>query len=263
MVDQSLINQVVTAGCTQSNVRATARVVSCFMTRELRKRHTMELAPIANLRETDAEDVGNGSTNHAHKPGSGNGGVDDGFDTVPSRPPTNDVPRRSPFPHSPSPGPPGRGGYIPVATDPPISGRPGKKPLDVNLYATKKTVAQGMMDLALLTANANQLRYVIEAGKFGNLGPNYYISITFISISIILQLVIGVALIIMGRYNVSHDSHAQKADTLNNWIVLGVFLITVINVFISSFAIEPMEGYDPVLLRAALTESPSEKLISN
>ncbi|XP_045594788.1 ninjurin-2-like [Procambarus clarkii] len=231
------------------------------MPRDLRRRGKMELAPLADLRETDAEDVGNGNANPTHKPESDTG-IDDGFGTSPSQPPTT-VPRRSPFPHSPSPVP-GSHGYIPVATDFPTNIKPGKKPLDVNLYATKKTVAQGMMDLALLTANANQLRYVLEAGKFGNLGPNYYISITFISLSIVMQLVIGVALIFMGRYNVSHEAHAQKADALNNWIVLGVFIITVINVFISAFAIEPTEGYDPVLLKAAMiTESPAAEVIGN
>lgn len=74
---------------------------------------------------------------------------------------------------------------------------------------------------------------------------------------------IGVALIFLGRYNVTHDHHVRKADTLNNWIVLGVFIITVVNVFISSFAIEPMEGVDPILLRAALAETSTEKLVRN
>ena len=60
------------------------------------------------------------------------------------------------------------------------------RPLDVNSYATKKTVAQGMMDIALLTANANQLRYVLESGSTG--GFYYYFNITLISFSIILQV---------------------------------------------------------------------------
>jgi hypothetical protein len=32
----------------------------------------------------------------------------------------------------------------------------------LNLYQQKKLIAQGMMDLALLSANANQLRYVLD-----------------------------------------------------------------------------------------------------
>lgn len=59
-------------------------------------------------------------------------------------------------------------------------------PLDVNLYATKKTVAQGMMDLALLTANANQLRYVLESGSTGSM--YYYLNIVLICLSIFFQV---------------------------------------------------------------------------
>lgn len=220
------------------------------MSRNLRRRSLMELAPIANIRETDVEETGGGNNNPRH---GTDDGIDDGFD-VPSNPrPSNGGVPHSPFPRSPSPSPgAGRGGYLPVPTDPTPGARPGRKPLDVNTYATKKTVAQGMMDLALLTANANQLRYVIESGKYGNVGINYYVSLSLITISIFFQLAIGVALIFMGRYNVAHERHAVKADSLNNWIVLGVFLITIINVFISSFAIEPMS---PALLRSALLES--------
>ena len=36
------------------------------------------------------------------------------------------------------------------------------KTLDANRYATKKTVSQGMLDVALLTANASQLKYVLQ-----------------------------------------------------------------------------------------------------
>ncbi|XP_050689663.1 ninjurin-1-like isoform X5 [Eriocheir sinensis] len=219
---------------------------------KVRRRGTMtstELAPIANIRETDAEEI---EPDHRPLKPHGDEGVDDGFGPAPAprpapprTPPTNGVPRHTPVPPQP-----------PI----PGSGRPGRRPLDVNLYATKKTVAQGMMDLALLTANANQLRYVLESAKFGEPGPNYYISLTLISLSIIMQLLIGVALIVLGRYNVSRDHHAQKADTLNNWVVLGVFIITVINVFISSFSIEPYHGVDPVLLRASLAEGRAQTL---
>ncbi|GFV54883.1 hypothetical protein TNCV_4446591 [Trichonephila clavipes] len=40
--------------------------------------------------------------------------------------------------------------------------RPYRPGIDVNLYATKKSVAQGMMDIALLTANASQLKYILK-----------------------------------------------------------------------------------------------------
>lgn len=56
---------------------------------------------------------------------------------------------------------------------------------DVNTYQQKKNLAQGMMDLALLSANANQLRYVLESASTH---PYYYPSLAFISLSIIFQV---------------------------------------------------------------------------
>lgn len=55
---------------------------------------------------------------------------------------------------------------------------------DVNLYQHKKTVAQGMMDLALFSANANQLRYVLESSSH----PFYYPGLVLISLSLIFQV---------------------------------------------------------------------------
>jgi hypothetical protein len=54
-----------------------------------------------------------------------------------------------------------------------------------NTYAAKKTVAQGMMDIALITANANQLRYILE---FGDRNTVFYITTMLIVISILLQV---------------------------------------------------------------------------
>lgn len=56
---------------------------------------------------------------------------------------------------------------------------------DVNVYQHKKTLAQGMMDLALFSANANQLRYVLESY---NRHPYYYPSLVMISISLVFQV---------------------------------------------------------------------------
>lgn len=55
---------------------------------------------------------------------------------------------------------------------------------DVNIYQHKKTLAQGMMDLALFSANANQLRYVVESNQH----PYFYPSVVLISFSLIIQV---------------------------------------------------------------------------
>ncbi|CAB3256018.1 unnamed protein product [Arctia plantaginis] len=114
-----------------------------------------------------------------------------------------------------------------------ISPVPGVIP-DVNTYQQKKNLAQGMMDLALLSANANQLRYVLESSTSH---PYYYSSVTFISLSVIIQILVGVGLIMNSRYDVNVHKEICKADKINNMTVLGIFLITIVNVFITSFSV--------------------------
>ncbi|KAG6454816.1 hypothetical protein O3G_MSEX008889 [Manduca sexta] len=59
-----------------------------------------------------------------------------------------------------------------------------KRVFDANEYAIKKTVAQGMLDIALLASNASQLKYVLQ---FGPIHEFYTLLIALITISIILQ----------------------------------------------------------------------------
>ncbi|XP_049947424.1 ninjurin-1-like [Schistocerca serialis cubense] len=102
-----------------------------------------------------------------------------------------------------------------------------------NAWAAKKTVAQGMMDIALLTSNANQLRYLIMYGKQSS---TYVISITLIAISILLQVAVGVVLIFKGKSDLKGEEKKAHANKLNNYVVVGVFLVTIINVFAASFS---------------------------
>ena len=54
-------------------------------------------------------------------------------------------------------------------------------------YATKKTIAQGMMDIALLTANASQLKYIMRSPYWD---IYHQVNIALICISITLQVTI-------------------------------------------------------------------------
>ncbi|XP_013135414.1 PREDICTED: uncharacterized protein LOC106100894 isoform X2 [Papilio polytes] len=110
---------------------------------------------------------------------------------------------------------------------------PGSIP-DVNTYQQKKNLAQGMMDLALLSANANQMRYVLESSTNH---PYFYPSLVFISLSVIFQIAVGIGLILNSRYDVKDEKEICKADKINNMTVLGIFLITIVNVFITSFSV--------------------------
>lgn len=105
---------------------------------------------------------------------------------------------------------------------------------DVNVYQHKKTLAQGMMDLALLSANANQMRYVLQTdGRH----PYFFPSLIMIGMSLFLQIAVGIGLIWNSVYDVKEHEQMCKANKANNWTVIGIFLVTILNVFISSFGV--------------------------
>lgn len=73
----------------------------------------------------------------------------------------------------------------------------------MNHYANKKSAAESMLDVALLMANASQLKAVLEQGS----DFTFYVPlITLISISLILQIVVGVLLIFIGKFEVKSPS---------------------------------------------------------
>lgn len=59
-------------------------------------------------------------------------------------------------------------------------------------YVGNKNVAEGLMDIALLSANANQLRFLLT---YNHSASTYYISTALVVISLIMQVVVGIALI--------------------------------------------------------------------
>ncbi|XP_038627632.1 ninjurin-1 [Tachyglossus aculeatus] len=74
--------------------------------------------------------------------------------------------------------------------------RLGGRLINVNHYANKKSAAESMLDIALLMANASQLKAVIEQGpSFSFFTP----LIVLISISLVLQVGVGVLLIFLGH----------------------------------------------------------------
>ncbi|XP_074027378.1 ninjurin C isoform X3 [Leptinotarsa decemlineata] len=109
------------------------------------------------------------------------------------------------------------------------------KTLDVNKYATKKTIAQGLLDVALLTANASQLKYVLQVGEKHEF---YVLMLCLIIISILLQLVVAILFIIIGGLNINKQRDYKAAIILNDIILMFIFIISIINIIISGFGLE-------------------------
>ncbi|XP_063540850.1 ninjurin-2 isoform X2 [Cydia strobilella] len=113
--------------------------------------------------------------------------------------------------------------------------RNGVKGLDANRYATKKTVAQGMLDIALLTSNASQLKYVLQVGPKHEF---YTLLVVLISVSLVLQLLVGLLFVVIGGLDLNDDDDQPSAVILNDVIVIFIFVISVVNVVISAFGLE-------------------------
>lgn len=108
-------------------------------------------------------------------------------------------------------------------------------PLNMNHYANKKSAAESMLDVALLMANASQLKAVMEQGS----DFIFYVPlITLISISLILQVLVGVLLIFIVKWNLNDESMHFKLNILENTATALVFIIVVVNIFITAFGVQ-------------------------
>ncbi|XP_021173050.2 ninjurin-1-like [Fundulus heteroclitus] len=113
--------------------------------------------------------------------------------------------------------------------------RPGGPPLlNMNHYANKKSAAESMLDLALLMANASQLKAVMERG------PNisfYTPVVVLIAISLCLQVTVGILLIFTVRWNLNDEQKHSRLNLMEDLATGLVFIIVVVNIFITALGI--------------------------
>ncbi|XP_023444294.2 ninjurin-2 isoform X1 [Dasypus novemcinctus] len=127
------------------------------------------------------------------------------------------------------------GEIVDLQPGPPSPGR--TQPINLNHYATKKSVAESMLDVALFMSNATRLKAVLEQGP----SSHYYAAlISLISISLLLQVVIGVLLVVTARLNLNEVEKQWRLNQLNNATTILVFITVVINVFITAFGAHKM-----------------------
>ncbi|XP_033846013.1 ninjurin-2-like isoform X1 [Periophthalmus magnuspinnatus] len=105
--------------------------------------------------------------------------------------------------------------------------------LNMNQYATKKTAAEGMLDIALFLANITHMKTVIEQGA----GYRYYAAVlTLISFSLALQIVAGVLIVIIARCELRLLPSSQRLLNLLNNLTTGlIFVIMTANIIKSAF----------------------------
>ncbi|XP_058827196.1 ninjurin-2-like [Topomyia yanbarensis] len=105
--------------------------------------------------------------------------------------------------------------------------------LDLNSYASRKSFAQGMLDLAVLTANASQLKYLLTVGEAHEF---YYLLMTLVLLSISLQVFQAVMIIILAIVlDVNKVEQHRKTDIVNNILIIFTVISVVMNIIISAF----------------------------
>ncbi|XP_031166710.1 ninjurin-1 [Sander lucioperca] len=126
-------------------------------------------------------------------------------------------------------------------------------PMNLNHYATKKSAAQSMLDVALLMANSFQLKTVLSVG------PHYrfYIPLlVLLSLSITLQVLVGLLLVFIVKYDLNDDSKHAKLNWMNNVETVLVFFTVLINIFITAL------GYEENAVRSSGSPVMSEPPLS-
>ncbi|CAM1322427.1 Uncharacterised protein g8095 [Pycnogonum litorale] len=104
--------------------------------------------------------------------------------------------------------------------------------LNINRYSNKKTLAKGLLDMAMIANNAVQLKTVVRQGS---VHPFYTLLLVLIPISLTLQMVCAFLLIIDGTTDINEVKKQRRADLLNNVVTGLITVICVLNVMISSF----------------------------
>ncbi|XP_035685529.1 ninjurin-2-like [Branchiostoma floridae] len=114
---------------------------------------------------------------------------------------------------------------------------------DMNKFTARKTMAQGFLDMALLSANASQMKYVLQVGPVSIM---YYFLLFFLTISVLLQLAVAMLLLLKTQFTEAEETddeenlrNSKKMHLLNNWITALVIVTMVVNVFITAFGISP------------------------
>lgn len=89
--------------------------------------------------------------------------------------------------------------WVHVCVQVPLRGHQKRmgRPLNMNHYANKKSAVESLLDVALLMANASQLNAVLQQGPVFSF---YVPLIALISLSLILQILVGVMLIFIGTF---------------------------------------------------------------
>ena len=110
---------------------------------------------------------------------------------------------------------------------------PPRNPFDPNKYAITKTIAKGLLNIALLTTNVNQLKIAIVEGPDKH--PFYAVIIVFAILSIMLQTAMAILAVFVGKEDINFEHCQEKATKLNRSLIILAVITVVVNILLASF----------------------------
>ena len=105
---------------------------------------------------------------------------------------------------------------------------------DPNGYATIKTISGGLIDVALLTSNALNIKYLAQQDPTQN--QLHYASLSLLVISIIVQVIISILCGLVGFININNEAGQKEATSLNKAMLGLSVLATVVNILVATFS---------------------------
>lgn len=93
-------------------------------------------------------------------------------------------------------------------------------------------MAKGLLDIALLSANANQLRHILDSLEHDS---NFYVSLSLVSSSLVLQVFVALGLVWKIQYDMNEPKDRVKIERINHLTNIGILLMTICNVVIPAF----------------------------
>jgi len=106
---------------------------------------------------------------------------------------------------------------------------------DNNKYNTRKTLAKGLLDVALLSSNINNLKRLLRDQGTDAQHPLFEWVMGGLILSVGLQIVIAFILLLIGNKDVNKEEDQDSAMQWNDILTGFVLVQTIVNVTVTQF----------------------------
>jgi hypothetical protein len=106
-----------------------------------------------------------------------------------------------------------------------------------NAYATKRTFATGLLDLALMSKNFTQGKQIMVAKRANAWQTSDVVLVLSIGLSVLLQFGTGAVMLFTAKQEFLDEAKMTEIMARNNLVIFLFLAITVINIFIDVFIV--------------------------